>query len=468
MKYISTRLESPDLSFKDVVMQGLANDGGLYVPESLPQFSAADLEQMKSMNYQDLFFKVTKDFIAGEISDNDYKKIIEKSYKDFKHGAIAPFKQIGGNEFILELFHGPTLAFKDFALQFLGNLLDHLLKENGEKIAVIGATSGDTGSAAIEGCMKCESAKIFILHPYQKVSEVQRRQMTTILADNVFNIAIEGNFDDSQNFVKKMFVDQEFLKGRRMVAVNSINWARIMGQIVYYFYCGLKLSEVNGKGVTFTVPTGNFGDIYAGFLAKRMGLNVEKLIVATNSNDILTRFINENDYTKHEMIETITPSMNIQVSSNFERMLYDIHNELGHKEELAKLIRNFDANGSLKVKKEALTAVKEHFLAYSVNDEDTKKIIADIYNESSEILDPHSAIGVLASRRYMKSNHYQGENVVNLATAHPAKFPDAVTSAGAPDPELPKFLQGLFDREEKYDIIPNKLEMVKEFIASKL
>ncbi len=468
MKYISTRLKAPVLSFKEVVMQGLASDGGLYVPENLPQFSAADLEDMKSMNYQELFFKVTREFVGDDISDTDYKNIIAKSYKDFNHAAIAPFKQIAGNEFFLELFHGPTLAFKDYALQFLGNLLDHLLKENGEKIAVIGATSGDTGSAAIEGCMKCENAKIFIMHPYQKVSEVQRRQMTTVLADNVFNIAIEGNFDDSQNFVKKMFIDQEFLKGRRMVAVNSINWARIMGQIVYYFYCGLKLSRVDGKGVSFTVPTGNFGDIYAGFLAKRMGLHVEKLIIATNDNNILTRFIDSNDYTKLEMIETVTPSMNIQVSSNFERMLYDIHKDIGRADELADLIGNFGKTGSLKVKGDALEEVKKHFTSYSINDQETIDTVAKIYEETSEVIDPHSAIGVLASRKYMQSKDYQGEHVVNLATAHPAKFPDAIKQAGLKEAELPKFLQGLFEREERYDIIPNKLDAVKEFIASKL
>lgn len=468
MKYISTRLESKSLTFKDVVLQGLADDGGLYVPEKLPKFSTAQLEKMKSMSYQDLFFAVTKEFVNGEIDDESYKEIIAKSYKDFNHGAIAPLKQLGGNEFLLELFHGPTLAFKDFALQFLGNLLDYLLKENGEKIAIIGATSGDTGSAAIEGCKKCESAEIFILHPYKRVSDVQRCQMTSVLAKNVHNIALKGNFDDCQSFVKKMFVEQEFLKGRRMVAVNSINWARIMGQIVYYFYCGLRLSEVNGVGTSFTVPTGNFGDIYAGFLAKRMGLNVERLIVATNSNDILTRFINNNDYSKSEMIETISPSMNIQVSSNFERMLFNIHDDSGCKEELVKLIRNFDKTGSLKVEAKILDKIKSHFDAYAVNDQETMKQITEIYKESGEILDPHTAIGVLATRKYMASEKYNGENVVSLATAHPAKFPDAVVESGAPHPDLPKFLQGLFEREERYDILDNNLEVVKEYIAKRI
>lgn len=468
MKYISTRLESKSLTFKEVVLQGLAGDGGLYVPETLPKFSATDLEKMKSMSYQDLFFAVTKGFINGEIDDKSYKEIIAKSYKDFNHSAIAPLKQLDGNEFLLELFHGPTLAFKDFALQFLGNLLDYLLRQNGEKIAIIGATSGDTGSAAIEGCKKCDNAEIFILHPHKKVSDVQRRQMTSVLTKNVHNIALEGNFDDCQSFVKKMFVDQGFLKGRRMVAVNSINWARIMGQIVYYFYCGLKLSEVNGVGTSFTAPTGNFGDIYAGFLAKRMGLNVERLIVATNSNDILTRFINDNDYSKSEMIETISPSMNIQVSSNFERMLFDVHSDSGNKGELVKLIRNFDKTGTLNVEANILDEVRSHFDAYSVNDEETKKEISEVYKQSAEILDPHTAIGVLAARKYMKSAKYKGENVVSLATAHPAKFPDAVVEAGAPHPDLPKFLQGLFEREEKYDIVENDLDKVKEYIAERL
>ncbi len=468
MKYISTRGKSKDLTFEGVVLQGLADDGGLYVPEKLPHFSESELGKMKSMSYCDLFFKVTKDFVGGEIPDKDYREIIRKSYANFNHAAIVPTRQIAENEFLLELFHGPTLAFKDCALQFLGNLLDYLLKKNGEKIAIVGATSGDTGSAAIEGCKKCESAEIFILHPYKRVSDVQRRQMTSVLDKNVHNIALKGVFDDCQGYVKKMFVDQGFLKGRRMVAVNSINWARIMGQIVYYFYCGLRIGGNGKQGVSFTVPTGNFGDIYAGFLAKKMGLSVEKLIIATNDNNILARFVADNDYSKKEMVETITPSMNIQVSSNFERMIYDIHNQFGRKEKLAELMAEFEKTGKLSVEKDILDEIRSHFGACHVNDEDTKKMIARVYKENGETLDPHTAIGVAASKRYIASDEYKGEYVVNLATAHPAKFPDAVIEAGAPHPDLPPFLEGLFEREERYDVVENDLEVVKKYIADRV
>lgn len=468
MQYISTRLKGEKLNFEGTILQGLANDGGLYIPEKLPKFDAEQLSKFKKLNYQELFFEITKEFVDGEIGDEEYKKIIAKSYENFEHSAIAPTKQIDEKEFLLELFHGPTLAFKDFALQFLGNLLDYFLQKSGEKIVIVGATSGDTGSAAIQGCMKCENAQIFILHPYQKVSEIQRKQMTTILSENVFNIALKGNFDDCQDYVKKMFRNQDFLKGKRMVAVNSINWARIMAQIVYYFYCGLRLGASEDNKISFTVPTGNFGDIYAGFLAKKMGLGVKKLIVATNSNDILTRFINQNDYSKSEMVETITPSMNIQVSSNFERMLFDVHNQIGKKEDLAKLMSVFEESHKLQVEGEVLNLAKESFDSYSVNDEDTKTTISEIYKKTGEILDPHSAIGVLASKRFMSDSNYEGEFVVTLATAHPAKFPDAVIGAGVPNPELPLFLQDLPKKEEKYEILENDLETVKSYISERV
>lgn len=468
MHYISTRLKAPKLNFKEVILQGLAADGGLYIPETLPHFEESDLQKMRKMDYEELFFTITKDFIGGEISDDDYREIIAKSYKNFVHEAIAPLKQIAEKEFLLELFHGPTLAFKDFALQFLGNLLDYLLKENGEKIVIIGATSGDTGSAAINGCMKCDNAQIFILHPHQKVSAIQRKQMTTIKADNVFNIAVEGNFDDCQNFVKKMFADQSFLKGKRMVAVNSINWARIMAQIVYYFYAGLRLGACKGSPLSFTVPTGNFGDIYAGFLAKKMGLAVKKLIVATNSNDILTRFIDNNDYSKEEMVETISPSMNIQVSSNFERMLFDMHFASGEEAKLADLMANFEKNATLQVENGILAAIKESFASYSIDDKATKAMIKRVFDETGEILDPHTAIGVAATREFMASEDYEGEIVVDLATAHPAKFPDAVVDSGVKEPELPAFLQGIEDMEEDFVVLDNDLEVVKGFVGERV
>ena len=472
MKFISTRLSAPALSFEEVVLQGLAVDGGLYVPEFLPRFSENDISRMKKMTYEELFFEITKHFIDNEIDSESYKKIIKKSYqnfsKKFSHGAIAPLKQLTHNHFLLELFHGPTLAFKDFALQFLGNLLDYFLEKRDEKIVIIGATSGDTGSAAIQGCRACKSAQIFILHPHEKVSDVQRRQMTTVLADNVFNIALQGNFDDCQGMVKKMFADQSFLNGKKMVAVNSINFARILAQIVYYFYAALRLGNDEKNPISFSVPTGNFGDIYAGFLAKKMGLNINKLIIATNENDILARFLKSNDYSKSTMVDTISPSMNIQVSSNFERLLFHAHKDQKLEEKMPELMRGFERSGALKVGDEILKNIQKEFDAYTANDETTKKTITEIFAKTGETLDPHSAVGVHAAQEFIASENYGGEFVVTLATAHPAKFPEAVIAAGAPKPTLPKFLKGLMRAKEKFEVVENDFELVKKFISEKI
>ena len=468
MKFISTRLLAPSLSFEEVVMQGLANDGGLYVPKSLPQFSSEKLSKMRKLSYQDLFFEVTNEFVKDEIDEKTYKGLIEKTYANFSHDAIAPLKQLSDNHFLLELFHGPTLAFKDFALQFLGNLLEYLLNKNGQKIAIIGATSGDTGSAAIEGCKHCKAAQIFILHPHNKVSDVQRKQMTTVLSDNVFNLALDGNFDDCQAMVKKMFADQSFLGDRKMVAVNSINFARIMAQIVYYFYSALRLGCDEKNPISFSVPSGNFGDIYAGFLAKKMGLNINKLIVATNSNDILTRFIKDNDYSKRDMITTISPSMNIQVSSNFERLLFDMHKELGLEEHLPKLMANFESTKNLKVEDQVLKNVQNIFKSTSCSDKETEVTIKKYFEKTGEILDPHTAIGTFAADEFIKSSDYEGELIVTLATAHGAKFPDAVIASGAPKPQLPAFLQDLDSRKEQFTTITNNIDEVKSFISKNL
>ena len=472
MKFVSTRLIAPALSFEEVVLQGLASDGGLYVPEFLPRFDKSSLSKMKKMTYEELFFEVTRHFIDGEIEDKAYKKIIEKSYQKFSHTAIAPLKQLSHNEFLLELFHGPTLAFKDFALQFLGNLLDYFLTKRDQKIVIIGATSGDTGSAAIQGCKACKNAQIFILHPHNKVSEVQRRQMTTVLDQNVFNIAVEGNFDDCQNMVKKMFAEEnsgnKFLKDKKMVAVNSINFARIMAQIVYYFYSALRFGCDEKNAVSFSVPSGNFGDIYAGSLAKRMGLNINKLVIATNSNDILTRFVKDNNYTKSQMVETISPSMNIQVSSNFERLLFDAHKAQKTEEELPKLMAAFELSGSLKVENNVLQAIQKEFDAYAVDDATTKKTIKKFFETTGETVDPHSVIGVFASQEFIKSDGYADELVITLATAHPAKFPDAVIDAGAPNPALPNFLKNLFSDQERFEVIENNIDSVKKFISERV
>ncbi len=472
MKFLSTRLAAPTLSFEEVVLQGLANDGGLYVPEFLPKFSANEIVKMRKLNYEELFFEITRHFVEGEIDLDSYKDIVKKSYQNFSHTAIAPLKQLTDNHFLLELFHGPTLAFKDFALQFLGNLLDYFLTKRGEKIVIIGATSGDTGSAAIQGCKACKNAEIFILHPHNKVSEVQRRQMTTVLADNVFNIAVKGNFDDCQSMVKKMFAEensgQKFLKGKKMVAVNSINFARIMAQTVYYFYSAVRLGCDKKNAVSFSVPSGNFGDIYAGLLAKKMGLNINKLIIATNANDILMRFLKNNDYSKSQMIETISPSMNIQVSSNFERLLFDVHKEQKLEEKMPELMKDFERTGRLKVSEEILRIIQKSFEAYSADDEITKKTIKEFFDKTGEILDPHSAIGVYAAEAFCQTKNYNGELIITLATAHPAKFPEAATSAGAPNPVLPHFLKNLFQTEENFIVTENRLDAVKKIISEKI
>ena len=469
MKYISTRKKAPDLNFSDVILQGLASDGGLYIPGYLPKFSPKEIANFAKLSYQELAFKVISPFVAGEIENSELKSIIDKSYASFSHQAIAPTKQLSSNQFLLELFHGPTLAFKDFALQLLGNLFEYILNKRNEEVVIIGATSGDTGSAAIDGCKHCKHAKIFILHPYERVSDVQRRQMTTILADNVTNIALKGDFDDCQSFVKKMFISQDFLKGKRMVAVNSINWARIVAQIVYYFYCGARMNLQNG--VSFSVPTGNFGDVYAGYLAKQMGLPVKKLIVATNKNDILTRFFNENDYSRGTLIETLSPSMNIQVSSNFERYLFDLHHgdkrDIKHSE-VYDIMKNFEEKGGIKISHERLEVARKSFASYSVDDDETCSLIADLFHKTGEVLDPHTAIGVGAALKYEQHKDYSGEQIVTLATAHPAKFPESIHKAGLKEPALPESLADLFDKDEKMEILDKDLDVVKKFIADKI
>ena len=465
MKFISTRGQAPSLSFEEVILAGLASDGGLYVPESLPEFSPATIASWAGLSYQELAFEVMQPFVDGALSDNELKTIIDKAYADFRHPAIAPLVQTAHNEWVLELFQGPTLAFKDFALQFLGHLLDFVLTRRQQKVAVLGATSGDTGSAAIEGCRRCENIDIFILHPHQRVSEVQRRQMTTVLADNVFNIAVEGNFDDCQNAVKASFRDQSFLpEGRQLVAVNSINWARIMAQIVYYFYAALALGAPH-RPVSFSVPTGNFGDIFAGYLAKQMGLPVQQLIIATNANDILHRCIADNDHSKQALQHSLSPSMDIMVSSNFERLLFDLYGRDGAQ--IRRLMQEFDS-GTMHLDESALTSARALFSSFRLDDADTLSIIRDVYTQGEYLLDPHTAIGVAAARA---ERWQQDHPMVCLATAHPAKFPEAIIQALAAEqaePPLPLHMQDLFDREERYQVLPNDLAQIQSFVRSKL
>jgi len=463
MKYISTRGGCAPQSFTEAVLTGLAPDGGLFVPERVPSYSAAEIASWRGLDYPQLAQRVMTPFVGDEVSAADLERIIQQSYRGFRHRAIAPLVQTGHNEWVLELFHGPTLAFKDFALQFLGNLLDHLLERRGQKVVILGATSGDTGSAAIEGCRRCRNLDIFILHPHNRVSEVQRRQMTTVLADNIHNLAIDGNFDDCQRLVKASFSAQSFLPAdRQLVAVNSINWARIMAQIVYYFWAALALGAPQ-RPVSFSVPTGNFGDVFAGYLAHRMGLPVQQLIIATNANDILHRCISGNDYSRHPLLHTLSPSMDIMISSNFERLLFDLYERDGKA--LAALMTGFEA-GATTLDPRALGHARTLFDSHRVDDADTVATIRAEYEASEYLLDPHSAIGVAAARHCRRD---RDTPVVCLATAHPAKFPEAVQQAGYQGaPPLPQHMADLFTRTERYQVLPNELASLHRHIADNL
>ena len=463
MKYISTRGGGEPKSFEDVVLTGLAPDGGLYVPQELPKFSPEEIASWAGLSYQDLALKIISPFVDGAIPQADLKQLIDKSYATFRHGGIAPLIQTGHNEWIMELFHGPTLAFKDFALQFLGNLLDYILAKRNQKVVIMGATSGDTGSAAIEGCRRCKNIDIFILHPHNRVSEVQRRQMTTVIADNVHNIAMHGNFDDCQNMVKASFSDQSFLpEGRQLAAVNSINWARIMAQIVYYFWASLSLGGPQRK-VSFSVPTGNFGDIFAGYLAHKMGLPIEQLVIATNQNDILHRCISDNDHSTRPLEQSLAPSMDIMISSNFERLLFDLYDRDGAA--IAELMKDAKA-GHMHLSDSALTEARKLFSSYRCDNDGMLGMIRSVLKESDYLMDPHTAIGLDAARHCRANNETP---MVTLATAHPAKFPDAVREAGYPtDPELPTHMADLFEKEEHYRVLDNDQDAVQTFIAGNI
>ena len=460
MKYISTRGQAPALNFEEVLLAGLASDGGLYVPEELPKFSQEEIASWAGLSYAELAYKVIKPFVDDCVADDDLKQMIDETYAGFNHSAVAPLKELGSNEWVLELFHGPTLAFKDFALQLLGRLMDYALTKRNERLVIMGATSGDTGSAAIEGCRHSDHLDIFILHPHNRVSEVQRRQMTTILEDNVFNIALEGNFDDCQQMVKDSFANQEFLKGMKLGAVNSINWARIMSQIVYYFSASLALGGPH-RPVSFSVPTGNFGDIFAGYLAKQMGLPIEQLVVATNRNDILHRVISGNDMSKGELVHTLSPSMDIMVSSNFERLLFDMHGRNGAA--IAELMDSFRKGGGFSVEEDRWTETRKLFDSLAVSDEQTCETIAEVFASTGELLDPHTAIGVKAARDCRRS---LDTPMVILGTAHPVKFPEAVQKAGVGKAlELPAHLSDLFERDERCTVLPNDLKAMQAFVS---
>ncbi|GEN28161.1 threonine synthase [Halovibrio variabilis] len=458
MRYISTRGQAPALSFEEVVLTGMASDGGLYVPETLPEFSRDELADMAGLSYAEIAFRVMKPFVNGEIDDATFQSIVTEAYATFNHDAVLPLKQLDANHFLLEQFHGPTLAFKDVALQLLGRLLDHFLKKRGERAVIMGATSGDTGSAAIEGCRHCDNLDIFILHPHNRVSEVQRRQMTSVLANNVFNIAIEGNFDDAQAMVKASFADQSFLNGTRLVAVNSINWARIMAQIVYYIASGVALGAPH-REVSFCVPSANFGNVFAGYMAYKMGLPVKQFIIATNANDILHRTLTANDFSKKELAATLAPSMDIVVSSNFERLLFDAYDRDGLA--VAALLERFQQEPTA-LADAPLATLREKFSSYSVDDATILEAIRDAHKRTGEMLDPHTATGYRAAERARAD---QSTPMITLATAHPAKFAEAVVKAGFPGVPLPPHMEDLIEREERYTVLPAELAAVQQYVV---
>jgi threonine synthase len=463
MKYISTRGQAPALNFEQVLLTGLAADGGLYVPEQLPQFSAQDIAAMAELDYPQLALKIIEPFVGDCIPRDDLEAMLAETYAEFRHDAVAPMVQVASNQWVLELFHGPTLAFKDFALQLLGRLLDYVLERRHQKVVIMGATSGDTGSAAIEGCKRCRNIDIFILHPHERVSEVQRRQMTTVAGDNIHNLAVQGNFDDCQAMVKASFADRSFLPAdRSLVAVNSINWARIMAQIVYYFYAAVALGAP-ARNVAFSVPTGNFGDIFAGYLAHKMGLPVERLIIATNRNDVLHRVMSSGTYGRQPLEHSLSPSMDITVSSNFERLLFDLYQRDGAA--IADLMARFDS-GDISFSSVAMAAARALFSSQRVSDEETCAQIARTWQDCEYLLDPHSAIGLKAA---LEAGVDAAVPVVTLATAHPAKFPQAIAQAGVDrEPALPLHLHDLHQRPERFEVLPNELAAVQQFMAGNL
>ena len=462
MKYISTRGGGEPQDFEQVLLTGLAPDGGLYVPDQLPRFDEVEIARWAGLPYNELALQVIRPFVADTIPQADLKRCIDESYDEFSHRAIAPLTMLDANEWMLELFHGPTLAFKDFALQVLGRLLDFVLTRRDQRVAILGATSGDTGSAALEGCRHSDRVDIFILHPHQRISEVQRRQMTTVQGNNVHNLAVQGNFDDCQRIVKTAFGDQSFLPAdRQLVAVNSINWARIMVQIVYYFYAALNLGGPH-RPVSFSVPTGNFGDIYAGYLARQMGLPIQQLVVATNRNDILHRFIKSNSYQVTELSPTYSPSMDIMVSSNFERYLYDL---FGRDPVRLKEFMQRSNTEVLRVDDQHWQQLKECFSSFAVSDKETCEMIQQVYHESEVLLDPHTAVGVKAARECKQAREVP---MVTLATAHPVKFSEAINAAGIATPPLPVHLQDLMERPESCTVLENSVQAVTDFLAEKL
>ena len=459
MNYVSTRNSTNSFKFEDVFIKGLADDGGLFIPKSLHKYSQKDLHKFKNLEYKELAKEIIHPFIGDFMSENDLHEIIDKSYSVFRKKNVVDLVKIGDRS-VLELFHGPTLAFKDVAMQLLGNFYEYYLNNKNEKINIVVATSGDTGAAAIDAIKGKENVNIFVLHPNNRISPVQRKLMTTSKEKNVYNIAIEGSFDDCQNLVKSMFTDKTFAKEIKMSGVNSINWARIIAQSVYYFYSYF-LVEDNNEPINFSVPTGNFGDVYAGYLAKKIGLPINKFIVATNQNDILHRAITNGTYNVENVLETISPSMDIQIASNFERLIFDLNNQSDKK--TIEVMKKIKEEGKYEIQKEFLDKINVDFLSSRMDENEVLNTIKDVYEKFNKVLDPHSAIGFGA---FDKVN-LKGNNIV-LATAHPCKFPDAIEKAINLKAELPNELAFVLDEKENYDIIENNLTKIKQHIKERI
>jgi threonine synthase len=458
MKYISTRNNSKTCSFEEVFIKGLADDGGLFIPKEVKKYSAEELESLSSLSYQDLAKKIIYPFIGDFMLENELSDIVDKSYSVFRKNSAVDLIKVGDVK-LLELFHGPTLAFKDIAMQLLGNFYEYYLKKNNRNINVIVATSGDTGAAAIDAIKGKKNMNIFVLHPHKKVSLVQRKLMSTVKEKNVFNIAIEGNFDDCQNLVKSMFADKEFSSLINMSGVNSINWARIIAQAVYYFYTYFQIRDE--RPINFSVPTGNFGDVYAGYLAKKMGLPINKLIVATNQNDILHRAISNGNYEAESVSETNSPSMDIQIASNFERLIYDLND--CDDNETRRIMNGIKENGKYIISKDKMKRINKDFLSANMNEKEVLDTIKEVYTKYAIILDPHSAIGFGALNKV----NVEGNNII-LATAHPCKFPEAIDKSIGIKPALPDELKYIMDEKENYDIVSNSLIKTEKYIKEKI
>ncbi len=460
MQFVSTRGQAPTLGFSDAVLAGLASDGGLYVPQVWPQLSPSEIAAFAGKSYADVAFDIIGRFVGDEIAPAKLKSIIDAAYGEFRHPSVAPLVEVEPGHFVLELFHGPTLAFKDVAMQFLSRIMDHILTERGLKATIVGATSGDTGSAAIEAFRGRDTTDIFILHPLGRTSAVQRKQMTTVLDANVHNIALSGTFDDCQNIVKAMFNNHQFRDRVRLSGVNSINWGRIVAQIVYYFTSAVSLGSPHRK-VSFTVPTGNFGDIFAGYCAKAMGLPIERLVIATNANDILRRTMDTGRYEMEGVAPTISPSMDIQISSNFERLLFEASGR--NAEVVVQMMAALKQSGGFTLPADTLANIRQGFSAGTTGEAETSTTIQQVLEQSGYLLDPHTAVGVHVARAYLPN----ATPMITLGTAHPAKFPAAVHSATGIEPELPAWLADLHNREERLSELDNDQQAIEDFIVAR-